>query len=191
MRGRGSRGRGSRGRGSTPRSIIDLDNDEVRSIDMDTGDIEKEQPGKLILTSDEEDITETSIRQRANPTEFKRKHDDENGDDDGRRKRPLQEIRENWMQSDDSDFYDSESDLEELNVGLWDYSDVEKENGEGLVEPDTQDQDQGDDRLGDHLGEADTQDQDQGDHYQPGRIRLKNRLVNSLEACLEQNNYDR
>ena len=91
----------------------------------------------------------------------------------------MKELRADWGDT-DSDSADSESDIDELNAGFmegWDYTDNEDEDVREAVDEETQDQQGEDDRN--------------ENNYQPGRIKLKNRLVNSLESCLEQNNYDR
>ena len=84
----------------------------------------------------------------------------------------MQELREEWGDSDDSG-----SDIDELNIRFddgWMY-DEDIDNGQAVQE-----------------AEAETQDQEEDEfQYHPGRTKLKDRNVCSLEASLDKDNYDR
>ena len=132
---------------------------------------------------------DTEIRQR---TMTKRKNYPEDSDDDdndendnqgkSNHKNARKELKEDWYDSSDS-----ECDIDELNQGFVDYSsdyddysDADSPEGEGEQEQEQEEQEDLDDMIA-----------EEPNRNHPGRIKLRHRLVNSLEASLNGENYDR
>ena len=149
--------------------------DETCPIPIET----ESDHGKLRVEEQTNECVE--MRQRTQ-SRMKRKHtsdDDDSGDneeDDNRGERTKnkisrRELREDWLNSDS----DSDSDIDELNSGFIQYSDEDfSQDSPNIQDEEEEEEDPGDEPI-----------------YHPGRIRLKNRLVNSLEESLNEDNYDR